>query len=154
MLPPIAVGAVSWSLAFWVLEPSTGGSFASEYTSFFGTSAQVLAAGLIALILDIRLFTAPSAIVARRAAVLALFFIVIGEVASITALIPALPDDVIYRWALALTVGAGVAFLLALLLIAIRTLTANAAEREEEDLRALAAKGDPMAQRLLQGSGL
>jgi cyanate permease len=139
-------------LAFYVLEPSTSGAFSSEYSSFFSTAAQVLAAGLIALILDIRLFTAPRAIVARRAAVLALIFIVIGEIAAITALIPSLPDAVLYRWALALTVGAGVAFLLALLLIAIRTLAANAAEREEEDLRELAAKGDPMANRLLHTS--
>ena len=70
--------------------------------------------------------------------------------AAITGLSPSLPTPALYRWALSLTVGAGIAFLLALLLIAIQTLAADATEREEEDLGKLAAAGDPMAARLVK----
>lgn len=137
-------------LAFYVLEPDVSETFPSDFSEFFATAAQVLAAGLIALVLEIRVFTAPRALVARRAAVLALLFIIVGEVAAITSLIPSLPDRAMYRWGFALTVAAGVAFLIALLLIAMRTLAGDADEREEEDLRQLAAAGDPMAARLIK----
>lgn len=147
---PMAAGVAFWAAAFFGFNPRIGQMFPEKFAQFFSTSAQVLAAGLVALVLQVRVFTAPRALVARRVAVLALLFIIIGEVASITGLSPSLPDPALYRWALALTVGSGVAFLLALLLIAIRTLAADATEREEEDLRKLAAAGDPMAARLVE----
>jgi hypothetical protein len=147
---PMAAGVAFWAAAFYGFDPRIGRMFPEKFAQFFSTSAQVLAAGLVALVLQVRVFTAPRALVARRVTVLALLFIIIGESAAITGLSPALPDPVLYRWALALTVGAGVAFLLALLLIAIRTLAADATEREEEDLTQLAAAGDPMAARLIK----
>jgi hypothetical protein len=136
-------------VAFFVLQPNVSSTFQAQFASFFSTSAQVLAAGLIALVLELRAFTAPQALVSRYAAVLAILFIIIGEVASITALSPSLPDLVLYRWALALTVGAGVAFLFVLLIIATRTLAGSAARREREELEDLADAGDRMAARLL-----
>jgi len=147
---PLVLGVLGWAAGFYLFQPRLDETITPRYASFFSTAAQVLAAGLIALVLEVRVFSTSRAVLARRAAVLALFFIIIGEVASVTALSPAIPSALAYRWAFALTVGAGVAFLFSLLLIAARTLAVDAAAAQDADLQALATAGDPMAKRLLE----
>ena len=152
LLPPV-VAVAGCAAALTVLRPTVGESFPDDFSQFFGTSAQVIATLLVALALEKAAFqsaTSPSATIAGR---WGLVFVALGAVAAVTALSTRLPADV-YAAAFAVTVGAGIAALLSVVLAGWRTIATGAREAEIEKFRQLAAEGDPGAVRALARLGV
>lgn len=102
--------------------PDERGAFLSDYSSFFQTAAQVLAALLIAMAVEVRApKTVEDVVTVRPASVLMVFLLVLAELAAMAALSPFLPAS-LYSLELNLTISGGVAALLAVLLVSRRIL--------------------------------
>lgn len=122
-VPPLVAFPVTLGLVLLFAGTDTGkDTFLDDYSEFFQTTAQVLAGLLIAISVEAR---APKSLedqVATRPAIgLTVFLLVLAELAALSALSPSLPDP-LYRPVFSLTVGAGVAALLAVGLISRRIL--------------------------------
>jgi hypothetical protein len=133
---PTIAFVVGYVIASCLLEPRIDGDFSSRYSAFFSTSAQVIAAALIALAVEAKVFRASSAPFARSAASLAFVYVLIGELAAVSALAPHL-SAAVYEQALRCTIGAGLATFVAVTLVAIYVVGAGGAERSLEDMEKL-----------------
>ena len=87
-----------------------------EFIDFFASSAGVIAALLIALVIEAR-----AVLPLKAYAVVAPVCLAVGEVSAVAALSPSLPEWT-YRWLLALTVGGGLGGLIAVLWAAYKLL--------------------------------
>lgn len=126
----LGVAVVAAVLAFLVAPDLDSTNQHAKFVDFFATSAQVIAAVLIALAVEARF--------AVRRVVLALVTaatVAVGEISAVAALSPSLPNW-IYRWLFALTVGGGLGGLVAAIVVGAQTLVTHI---EEERLRNLAA---------------
>lgn len=133
--------ALAAALAAWLFAPEIATLKQHEsFVDFFATSAQVIAAVLIALAVEARLVVRSVFL-----AVVAACSVAIGEVSAIAALSPSLPED-LYRWLFALTVGGGLGGLVTAIVVGAQALAdrrdavrdfelGRLAERRAEDSR-------------------
>ncbi len=149
---PFVVLIVGYLLGLFLIGPEVQSGFSTKFSSFFLTAAQVMAAAFVALAFQARLYATGTALLSRRATRLAFVYVVVGVVAAVAALSPSLPGW-LYEQAFALTVGCGLAVLIALLLVAGRQITAATRDEEKEQLKTLAGLGDPVAKQMLEQDG-
>ncbi len=118
-VPPAVVfpGLIAILIVMSPEVPTERGLFLGEYSSFFQTSAQVLAALLIAMAVEVK---APKSVedtvAVRPANKLMVFLLALAELAAMSALTPFLPSF-LFRLELYLTIAGGAAALLAVALI-------------------------------------
>ena len=119
--PPLVFLLLIASL--WFLYPSVphhSALFVHEYSDFLQLAAQLLAALFVGLVFELRSARSPEKNpVARPAKWLTVFLLVLGELASLAALLPILPAD-LDRAAVILTVSAGLSSIIAILLLTLR----------------------------------
>ena len=152
VIPPVvAIGGYLAGLD--VVTPTINANFPKDFSPFFATSAQVIAALLVALVVEQASFLGPTAPTTKVAGLWALLFVALGEVAALVGLSNRL-DHQQYRQAFAVTVGAGLAALAAVVLTGWRKISASAYEHELGELKEAAAEGDPSAKAFLGRLGL
>jgi MFS family permease len=103
----------------------------ARWGGFFATGAQVIATLFVALILERRVAARTKAFRRGSAGSAAVVYAGVGLLAASAGLSPSLSDDV-YRQAFALTVAAGVATLLAIVLVGLRAFAFEYAKRDAE----------------------
>lgn len=123
-VPPLILWPILM-LVQWLLEPvihTERELFLREFSSFLETSAQVLAALLIALAIEAR---APKSVqdtvAVRPATIMIVLLLAVAELACLAVLSPFLPAF-LDRWAIYLVIASGVSAILALLLVSWRIL--------------------------------
>ena len=131
--------AVLAGLLAWILAPDVDSAAQhGAFVDFFATSAQVIAALMVALAIESRL-----AVRHRVLAIVTALCLSLGEISAVAALSPSLPDAS-YRWLFVFTVGGGSGAMVAAVIIGAQTLVAEAnasalrelwlvAERAERD---------------------
>lgn len=130
----LAIAVVS-GIAAWVTAPDLGNTESHrEFIDFFATSGAVIAALLIVLSIEAR-----SVFPLKAYALVTPFCLAIGEVSAIAALSPSLPGW-IYRWLLALTVGGGLAGLVAVVWAAKTLLEKDVEAHRVDELLAAGAR--------------
>jgi hypothetical protein len=114
-LPPL-VALVAYVLGLTVLGPKANSTFAKDFQPFFSTSAQVIATLLVALAIGRVVLGRTITAAGLVASLWALVFIALGEVAAVSALSVRL-SSAVYSQAFAMTLGAGLAALIAVVLV-------------------------------------
>lgn len=117
-----------------VKAPAFGPGSASEYSSFFGTVAQVIAAVLIALALELRTLPFRDLNTRRWIVGVSLLYVALGLAAAVIALNPGL-SPTLDRWLFALAIAAGAAALLSVLTISLTLLKNEAATQRDKASR-------------------
>jgi len=134
----LAILAVVATVGAWLAAPR-GHQLGSHLGQFFGASAQVLAALLVAL----ALFQSSSVLAGRSArrflSPAAFPMLGAGLVASLLGLLTSLGED-IYRVLFALTVGTGLAGLVSVLLVGTANVRGQALDELDANLAAIRAK--------------
>jgi hypothetical protein len=132
---PVVMALVGYVLGLVLAPDLTSNDRHGDFSDFFATAAQVIAALFIALALEARFFKSGPIV-----SILTFSYVAIGLVSSISALSPSLPGWV-YCQLFGLTLGSGLAALLAAVLVAIALLNDDLAARQDQILDELLARG-------------
>jgi hypothetical protein len=120
LVPTALALPLGYYLAVYIIPEAAGeADFYTNYSSFFQTSAQVIAALLVVIAVETRFATKETRLAIREARVVAVLWMVVAEIAALTALSPTLPLG-LDRPSFRLVVGGGAAGLIAIVLTAAR----------------------------------
>jgi hypothetical protein len=150
-IPP-AVAVAGYVAGLTILGPKINKAFPTDFHQFFSTSAQVIATLLVVLAVEQAVFESEMAPTTKLAAQWGLVFVALGEVAAVLALSVRLSEEP-YRQAFAVTVGSGLAALVAVVLTGWRRLSASAHKEFVDEMKLLAQVGDRGAKAWLDAHG-